>query len=125
MALPRVGRRRLAHDEAAPLEIAQYAAQIAGVEIERAADPARRHRAALRDLVKEARLAERIGAVEIGFAQHADLARVEAVEAAHRGDAALQVLSGHVLRGRHAASFGQVLDLVKYQAVKSVAMTSR
>ena len=63
-------------------------------------------RAALRDLVEHAHLAERIVAVEIGFAQHADLPRVEAVEAAHCGDAVPEAI--------FMASFGQLVDKVKY-----------
>ena len=109
MALPGVARRNFAADQAAFLEIAQHAAQIAGIEIERAADLGRGRGAAAGDLVKHPRLGERIGAVEKGLAQHADLPRVEAVEAADRGDA-LVALAG----GRHDASLGQILDLVKY-----------
>ncbi len=78
--------------------------KIAGVEIERAADVARGDAVAVRDLVQHAHLAERVGAVEIGLAQHADLPRVEAVEAAHRGDALLR--SGADI----AAAVGQLVD---------------
>src|ERR1700733_15764135 len=87
MALPGVAGGCRAPDQAAFLEIAQHAGQVAGIEIERAADLARRRRVPARDFVEDARLAERIGAVEESFAQYADLSRVEAVEAAHRGDA--------------------------------------
>src|ERR1700685_4452937 len=109
MALPGIARRCLSLDQSAFLEIAQHAAQIPGIEIEGAADLGCGRRAAAGELVKHPRLAERIGAVEKGFAQHADLPRVEAVEAADRGDA-LVVLPN----GRHGASLGQILDLVKY-----------
>src|SRR5580700_7973428 len=87
MALPGIACRGFAFDQAAFLEIAQHAAEIAGIEIERAADLGRGRRATAGDLIKHPRLAERIGAVEKGFAQHADLPRVEAIEAADRGDA--------------------------------------
>src|SRR5580700_7510656 len=109
MALPGVARGNLAANQAAFLEIPQHTAQIAGIEIERPADLGRGRGTAAGDLVEHARLAERIGAVEKGFAQHADLPRVEAVEAADRGDALVALPDG-----RHAPSLGQILDLVKY-----------
>ena len=92
--MPGVARGNLAADQSAFLEIAQHAAQIAGIEIERAADLGRGRRAAAGDLVQHARLGERIGAVEKSFAQHADLPRVEAVEAADRGDALVALADG-------------------------------
>ena len=114
MALPGVAGRRRAPDQAAFFEIAQHAGQIAGIELERAADLARRRRVPARDLVEHARLAERIGAVEKSFAQYADLPRVEAVKAAHRRDAvfgaigcAFAALSVAV---QHIASIAQILD---------------
>src|SRR5580704_6836752 len=94
MALPGVARRDFAPDQSAFLEIAQHAAEIAGIEIERAADLGRGRGAARGDLVKHPRLGERIGAIEKGFAQHADLPRVEAVEAANRGDALVALPDG-------------------------------
>src|ERR1700684_1272068 len=101
MALPGVARRDFSFDQAMFLEIAQHAAEIAGIEIERAADLGRGRGAAAGDLVKHPRLAERIGAAEKGFAQHADLPRVEAVEAAHRGDAWVALADGrHGAKGR-------------------------
>ena len=78
-----------------------------------AADLACRSRAAARDLVEHARLAERIGAVEKGLAQHADLPRVETVEAAHHGDAIFGDAMLAVPAG-HETSVFQILDLVKY-----------
>src|ERR1700722_17681486 len=102
MALPCVARRGFSFDQAAFLEIAQHAAEITGIEIERAAHLGRGRGAAAGDLVKHPRLAERVGAVEKGFAQYADLPRVEAVEAADRGNA--------LADGRHGASFEQILD---------------
>src|ERR1700685_829933 len=94
MALPGIARRGFSLDQAAFLEVAQHAAQITGIEIERAADLGRGRGAAAGELVKHPRLAERIGAVEKGFAQHADLPRVEAVEAADRGDALVVLADG-------------------------------
>src|ERR1700734_156528 len=94
MALPGIARGNFAADQAALLEIAQHAAQIPGIEIKRAADLGRGRGAAAGDLVEHAGLAERIGAVEKGFAQHPDLPRVEAVEAADRGDALVALVDG-------------------------------
>ncbi len=111
MTLPAVAHRRLALYQAALFELAEHPAQIAGIEVERAADIACGRRAAARDLVKHARLAERERAVEKSFAQDADLPRVEAVEAAHRCDAcfgdAMLAIPGH------AGRFNHILDLVK------------
>ena len=53
----------------------------------------------MRDLVEHAHLAERVGAVEIVFAQDADLPRVKAVEAADGGDA-IWLAVGHGGEGR-------------------------
>ena len=91
------------------------AAQIAGVEIERAADVARGRRAAIGDLVEHARFAERVGAVEKGLAQHAELPRVEAVEAAHIGNAIVgdAIFAKRALRrlpAVMAAKLGEILD---------------
>src|ERR1700730_9123490 len=94
MALPRVARRGFSFDQAAFLEIAQHAAEITGIEIERAADLGRGRGAAAGDLVKHPRLGERIGAVEKSLTQHADLPRVEAVEAADRSDALVALADG-------------------------------
>ena len=109
MTLSGVAGGDLPLDQSALFEILQHAAQIAGVEIERADNLDRGRRAALGNLVEQARLAERIGAVEIGLAQHAELPRVEAVEAAHRGD----TFMGNAfmaVAGDHGASVGQILD---------------
>src|ERR1700724_230648 len=101
MALPGIARRGFSLDQAAFLEIAQHAAEIPGIEIERAADLGRGRGAAAGDFVKHPRLGERIGAVEKSFAQHADLPRVEAVEAADRGDALVALPDGwHGPKGR-------------------------
>src|SRR5208282_2281803 len=101
MALPGIADGNAASDQSALFEVAQHAAQISGIEIERAADAAGRRRTAAGDLVKHARLAERIGAVEIGLAQHAEPPRVEAVEPAHGVDPLLAFLSY-----RHAGEAG-------------------
>src|ERR1700689_4394401 len=101
MALPGIARRGFSFDQAALFEIAQNAAEIAGIELERPADLGRRRGTAAGDLVEHARLAERIGAVKKSFAQHADLPRVEAVEAADRGDALVTLPdSRHDPKGR-------------------------
>src|SRR5580704_19279031 len=101
MIFPGVARRGFTFDQSAFLEIAQHAAEIPGIEIERAADLGRGRGAAAGDLIKHPRLGERIGAAEKGFAQHADLPRVEAVEAAGRGDALVALPDGwHGPKGR-------------------------
>src|SRR5579883_356813 len=93
MALPRILRDRAARDEAALLEFAQEAAQIGGIETERAADVGCGRGGPLPDLVQHARFTQRVGAVEKIPAQHADLPRVEAVETANRGDPAFMLLA--------------------------------
>ncbi len=104
MALAGVFCRSLAADQPTLFEIAQQAAEIAGVEIERASNVASGEPIALRQLVEHPHFAERIGAVEIGFPQDADLARIEAVEAADCCDCLLACHAG----GRVA----QIVDLV-------------
>src|SRR5208282_3418091 len=99
MALPGIAGGNAASDQSALFEVAQHAAQISGIEVERAADATGRRRMAAGDLVKHARLAKRIGAVEIGLAQHAEPPRVEAVEPAHGGDPLPALLAcRHVLQ---------------------------
>ena len=112
IAAPCILRRSGAGDQAAFLEIAQHAAQVTGVEVERASDIAGCWQTAAPDFVEHPRFAERVGAIEKILAQHADLPRVEAVEAAYGGDPALMLLSG----GGHGVRFGQIVDLVKYIA---------
>ncbi len=68
MALARVLGGGLARDQPALFKIAQHAAQITGVEIERASDVAGGQAIAAGNFVEHAHLAERVGAVEIGFA---------------------------------------------------------
>src|SRR5271166_2265982 len=86
MALPGVAGGDVSLNQSALFEITQSPAEIAGIEIERATDVACGRRIAARDLVKHPRLAERVGAVEVSLAQHAELPRVEAVEAADSSD---------------------------------------
>ena len=62
----------------------------------------------MREFVEHANLSERVGTVEVISAQHADLPRVKAVEAAHRRDAV-------VLPDVHGRRVGLILDKVKYQ----------
>src|SRR5271155_3763769 len=95
MTLPRIALRRFTADQGTLFEITQHAAQITGIEVQRAADLGRGARAAVADLVENPRFAERVGAVEKILAQHADLPRVKAVEAADGGDAAFMLASGH------------------------------
>ena len=61
------------------------------------------------DLVKHPHLAKGVGAIEISFAQDADLPRVEAVEAAYRVDA-LTVNLGVSGTPIGRSSFGQLVD---------------
>ena len=89
MTLASVFRRSFAADQSALLEIAQQAAEISCVEVKRAADVACCQAVAMRELVENTHLAERIGAIEIGFSQHADLLRIEPIESADRGDCLL------------------------------------
>ena len=79
--------RRLAHDQAARLEAAQDAAEIAGVEPEILGDLRRGRLVAMHDLVEHARLAERELALVDALMQQPDALRVETVEAPHGGDA--------------------------------------
>ena len=111
-ALPTIVGRDVLADQPALVEPAQDAAEVAGIEAEIATDLGRGGAAALPDLVQHARLGQRERAVEPAVLQHAEILRVEAVEAAHRGDA-LRLVSG---RNCHAGSIGQLLDGVKYLA---------
>jgi DNA-binding MarR family transcriptional regulator len=106
LALSALGRKTFTPlDQAGFFETAQQAAEITGIEVECPADIACRRQPPTSDLVNHARFAERIGAVEEVLPQHSDLARVEAVEASHRGDAALMLCNC-----RHAGNFGQIVD---------------
>ncbi len=110
VALPGIARRDFSLDQSAFFEIAQRPAQVAGVEIESTDNLTRGRRTAPRDLVEEPSLAERIRAVEIGLAQHAELSGVEPVETAHGGNAGFfgVVLRNDVLAvaGGHQPSVG-------------------
>jgi hypothetical protein len=99
-ALPPVRRRGALVDQSLLGEVAENAAEIAGVERQVAADLARGGGLALRELVEHARFGEREGAAQQAFLQNADLLGVEAIEAAHRGDAPV-VLAGGGGRTRH------------------------
>jgi len=92
VALACVALGDLAVNEPAFLEVAQEPAEISHVEVERAGDIARRQFFVLGKLIEHAHLTERVGTVEIIFAQHADLPRVEAVKAANGRD---RLLAGH------------------------------
>ena len=72
-------------------EAAQDAAQIPVVEIEVGGELARGHVLAMRQLVEHARLGEREARVHQALLQQAELARVEAREAPHRGDALFEL----------------------------------
>ena len=109
-ALPGVVRRDVLADQPALVKAAQDAAEIAGVEAEIAADVGRGGAVALLDLVEHARFGQRERAVEPAVLQHAEMLGVEAVEAAHRGDALRIVRS----RSCHDGRLGQLLDGVKY-----------
>ena len=73
-------RRGLA-DQAALFKSAQDAAEVAGVESKLLAEFGGGGLLAVRDFVEHAQFGEREWALEQPFAQHANLARVKAVEA--------------------------------------------
>src|SRR5205823_929036 len=75
---PRVVRRGLALDPAASVESPQHPAQITGVDPKLAAQVGGRRSGALRELIENAHLRQRQGAVEQTFLEDADLARIEA-----------------------------------------------
>ena len=79
-------RRRRALDQAALLEAAQQAAQVAGIEAEVARQLGRGGVLAVRELPQQARFGQRERGRQQAFLQHADAPRVEAVEAADRVD---------------------------------------
>ena len=99
IALARVFFRGFARNQAASFEIAQHAAQISGIEVERAADILGGHRLAVGDLVKHPHLAEGVRTVEVSLAQDADLARVEPVEAPYGADPCISILGIFGLSG--------------------------
>ncbi len=91
VASPAVLLRTELAKEPALLEAAQDAAQIPGVDAEVATQLGGRRVHAVRELVQHARLREGERTAGEAFTQHADLARVEAVEATHGVDAAIEV----------------------------------
>src|SRR4029077_16196224 len=82
MTLAPVFGRGLAADQAALFEIAQKAAEVAGVELKRPANIRCGDVIRLRDLIEHPHLAERVGAVEVGLSQYANLPRVKPIETA-------------------------------------------
>src|SRR4029078_3390462 len=108
------------------LEGAQQSAEVARIEVERARNVTRGQAVALADLVEHARLGEREWAAEVAFAQHADLARVEAVKASRGGDTGIEFGGGRrhgsAIEGKKsiAAIVKQLFDLVKYQRWSAV-----
>src|SRR5262249_44134324 len=104
MRLAPVGVGSRARDEPAPGEALEDAAQVPDVDVQglREIDGGRRRRArrpgvaVTPDLVEHAPLGQREGAVQELFLQYADLARVEAVEAADGVDVLRERRSGHV-----------------------------
>lgn len=94
--LPAVLRRLAAQDQALPLEVAQDPRQIAGVEIEFAAEPRGGRAVALRHRLEYPALGQRKRRVEERLRQNAELLRVEPVETADRRDTAIE------RRGTHA-----------------------
>src|SRR3954470_16829065 len=83
---PGVVPRALALHQALALQALQQAAEVAEVDVEFGAELAGRTFAALADLVEHARLGQRERQAEVARLQHADAARIEAVEAPHRVD---------------------------------------
>ena len=75
------------YHQAAGLEAGQDPGQVAGVDVEQAAELDELRRVALGQLEDDPGLGERVGAVEEPLAEHPDHVGVEAVEAADGGDA--------------------------------------
>ena len=96
LTLASVAGRSVAGNQPALLEIAQHAAEVSGVHVQRPRNLARGRHVGMGNLVQHPELAERIGAPEIRFAQQSDMPGVKAVEMTHRGDVRLDALrSGH------------------------------
>lgn len=83
---PGVARRRRGVQQAACLEAREEPAQVAGVELQVVGEFARRERRTVGQLPEQARLGEREAGGEQLVGQHADAARVEAVEGTQRVD---------------------------------------
>src|SRR4029077_4891809 len=98
-ALPPVIGRTGFDDEAALDEAAQDATEVAVIEPEFRGDLGCGPRGPLRKLVEHARLGERIGTSEKTVLEHADAPRVEAIEAANRADARLEIDCGYRCHG--------------------------
>src|SRR5438552_2856841 len=86
-ARPPVLRRDGARDQAPTLERAEHPREIAGVQNEIADERARARSLTMRELEQHSRFGQRKAAVQIAVLERADAPRVEAVEAAYRGDA--------------------------------------
>ena len=85
--MARIVLRASALHQAALLEAAQQAAQIAGIEIECTRELGRGRGLAMRKLPQQPRFGQREARMQQSFVQHADAARVEAVEGTHPLDA--------------------------------------
>src|SRR5579875_12473 len=85
-----VGDGTLSSDETAPHELAQNAAEIAAVQIEVAGDDFCGWILQKRKLLQNAAFGKGERAIEIAFAEDADLPSVEAIEAPDSGDFGLQ-----------------------------------
>ena len=83
---PSTSSGALALHQALTLQALQQPAEVAEVDVEVGAELARRTFATLADLVEHARLRQRERQAEVARLQHADAARIEAVEAPHRVD---------------------------------------
>jgi len=90
-------------EEAALVEAAQDAAEVTGIETEVGGELRCRRPLALGEFVEHARFGERIGALQEAIPQHADPACIEAIEAADRADALLEIDRG---AGRHGECLG-------------------
>jgi len=72
----------LAGDELPPAEVAEDAAQVAGVEVELAAEVGGAHGVAVGELVEHADRGEREVALEMRLIENVDAARIESIEPA-------------------------------------------
>ena len=95
VASPAVGLGGLPADQPVRFEVAQDAAEVAGIESQIAGDFGRGRPVALTDFVEHARLRQRKRAADPAFAQDADALRVEPVEAPQRRDVILDPVHGN------------------------------
>src|SRR5262249_36116689 len=87
--LPAVRGEGVAADQSALLEALDDPAEIAEIEPEIGSDLLGREIVTMRKLVEHPRLAQRERALRQMLAEHAEFARIEAVERAHRSDPVL------------------------------------